>query len=75
MQTTPTKAYPQRVLDALMSAGKPLDAYELARCTGLSAVEASRTLEKLVRKGKACWTEDPAETAINPLAARARPVS
>jgi hypothetical protein len=49
-----------------------LDAYELARCTGLSAMEAGRTLEKLVRKGKACWAEDPEENAINPLATRAR---
>lgn len=75
MQTSPSSAsasYPQRVLEALRSAEKPLDAYELARCTGLSAMEAGRTLEKLVRKGKACWAEDPEENAINPLATRAR---
>lgn len=69
---TQTTSFPQRVLDALRDAGAPLDAYQVARKTGLSAMEAGRTLDKLVRKGRACWAEDQAANAINPLATRAR---
>ena len=56
------RAAVERVLGV---AAKPLDAYRVARLTGLSAMEAGRTLQELHEAGKVVATEDGGS---NPLA-------
>lgn len=41
----------QAVIDALQKTGTPMDAYQVAKATGVSPIQAARTLTKLAAKG------------------------
>jgi predicted ArsR family transcriptional regulator len=41
----------QAVIDALKKTGTPMDAYQVAKATGVSPIQAARTLTKLTAKG------------------------
>ncbi|KDP84502.1 helix-turn-helix domain-containing protein [Cupriavidus basilensis] len=41
----------QAVIDALKKTGTPMDAYQVAKATGVSPIQAVRTLTKLTTKG------------------------
>ena len=61
------------VLRALHSAGEALDAYQVAKASGVTPMQAGRTLAKLALKGLV-KTDDPLGTE-NDLSARYRLVA
>lgn len=61
------------VLRALDSAGGPLDSYQVAKASGVTPMQAGRTLAKLALKGLV-KTDDPLGTE-NDLSARYRLVA
>lgn len=61
------------VLRALDAAGEALDAYQVAKASGVTPMQAGRTLAKLALKGLV-KTEDPLGTE-NDLSARYRLVA
>ncbi|KVP75556.1 hypothetical protein [Burkholderia ubonensis] len=61
----------QLVLDAVRAAGRPIDAYQVAKVTGLTPMQAGRTLVKLAAE-QLIVTSDPLDAADGGLAAQFR---
>ena len=67
------KASPrQLVIDALTRSTEPLDAYQVAKASGLSPMQVSHTLSKLSEQGLATPQDDPGSASANALAVRYR---